>query len=96
MTQNSTKTAGKTNREPNRPALVAWHVTERGRGRKFWNRLGAAWAHKEGEGITLFLDAIPVGFDGRIVLLPPKADEEVHSGENGDSAGLETGEKGAP
>jgi hypothetical protein len=75
MTQNSTKTVSRKNREPNPPALVAWHVAERGRGRKFWNRLGAAWGHKEGEGLTLFLDAIPVGFDGRIVLLPPKADD---------------------
>lgn len=94
MTQNSTKNVSKSNREPNRPALVAWHVTERGRGRKFWNRLGAAWAHKEGEGITLFLDAIPVGFDGRIVLLPPKADEDGQSGERV-AADVETGEEGA-
>ena len=95
MTQNSTKAVSKTNREPNRPALVAWHVTERGRGRKFWNRLGAAWGHKEGEGITLFLDAIPVGFDGRIVLLPPKADEAAQGGEGGEAANVETPEEGA-
>lgn len=95
MTQNSTKNVSKSNREPNRPALVAWHVTERGRGRKFWNRLGAAWAHKEGEGITLFLDAIPVGFDGRIVLLPPKADEDSQGGEGAGAASVETGEEGA-
>ena len=95
MTQNSTKAVSKTNREPNRPALVAWHVTERGRGRKFWNRLGAAWGHKEGEGITLFLDAIPVGFDGRIVLLPPKADEDGQGEERGEAADVETPGEGA-
>ena len=92
MTQNSTTNVSKKNREPNPPALVAWHVTERGRGRKFWNRLGAAWPHKEGEGITLFLDAIPVGFDGRIVLLPPKADEDRNEGQP-EAAAVETGEK---
>lgn len=96
MTQNSTKTVSKKNREPNPPALVAWHVSERGnRGRKFWTRLGAAWGHKEGEGLTLFLDAIPVGFDGRIVLLPPKADEDGQGGERGEAADVETPEEGA-
>jgi hypothetical protein len=96
MTQNSTNAVSKKNREPNPPALVAWHVSERGRGRKFWNRLGAAWAHKEGEGITLFLDAIPVGFDGRIVLLPPKPEEQGQSGEpGGETAGVQTPEEGA-
>lgn len=95
MTQNSTKTTGKSSREPNRPALVAWYVSERGRGRKFWTRLGATWPHKEGEGSTLFIDVIPVGFDGRIVLLPPKADEDAQEGRRGDTADVETPEEGA-
>jgi hypothetical protein len=98
MTQNSTKAGNRSNREPNPPALVAWHVSERGRGRKFWTRLGAAWGHKEGEGITLFLDVVPVGFDGRIVLLPPKAEDAKGGGgqrDEGDAA-VETGEVGAP
>jgi hypothetical protein len=92
MTQNSTKTVSKKDREPNPPSKIAWYVVDRGRGRKFWNRIGAAWPHKEGEGITLFLDAIPVGFDGRIVLLPPKADENGGEGQQdgGQPAELET------
>lgn len=55
----------------------------------------SAESHKEGEGITLFLDAIPVGFDGRIVLLPPKADEDAQGGERGEAAGVETQGEGA-
>lgn len=93
MTQNSTQNVTKKNREPNPPVLVAWHVTERGRGRKFWNKLGAAWAHKEGEGITLFLDVVPIAFDGRIVLLPPKAEGEQSSQQDANT--VETGEEGA-
>ena len=97
MAQNTTNAVNKKNREPNPPALVAWHVSERGRGRKFWNRLGACWGHKEGEGFTLFLDAIPVNFDGRIVLLPPKADENGESPQQdgGEAADVETPGEGA-
>jgi hypothetical protein len=36
-------------RETTPPALIAWHVTERGE-KKFWNRIGAAWKHEDGEG----------------------------------------------
>jgi hypothetical protein len=93
MTQNSNQATKKT-REPNPPALVAYHVTERGRGRKFWTRIGAAWGHKEGEGITLFLDVVPVNFDGRVVLLPPKAKDETPE-ENG-PYDPQTGEVGQP
>jgi hypothetical protein len=37
------------------PALIAWHVSERGE-KKFWNRIGAAWEHEDDEGLTLQLD----------------------------------------
>lgn len=90
MTQKRNQTTRKT-REPNPPALIAYHVTERGRGRKFWSRIGAVWCHKEGEGITLFLDAIPVNFDGRGLMLPPKAKDEAGESEGYDP---ETGEVG--
>lgn len=60
-------------REFNPPALIAWHVTERGE-KSFWNRIGAAWEHKGGEGLTLQLDLIPVT-GGRIVLRVPKLEE---------------------
>ena len=61
-------------RETKPPALIAWHVAERGEN-KFWNRIGAAWEHEDGEGLTLQLDLIPVA-GGRIVLRVPKQEEE--------------------
>ncbi|MDE3767577.1 MULTISPECIES: hypothetical protein [Sinorhizobium] len=68
MTRNSKQT-----REPQSPALIAWHVTEKGEKKAFWTRIGAAWRHQKGEGLTLQLDLVPVT-GGRIVLLPPKED----------------------
>jgi hypothetical protein len=61
-------------RETTPPALIAWHVSERGE-KKFWTRLGAAWEHEDGEGMTLQLDLMPVA-GGRIVLRAPKQGEE--------------------
>jgi hypothetical protein len=61
-------------RETTPPALIAWHVLERGE-KKFWNRIGAAWEHEDGEGLTLQLDLLPVA-GGRIVLRTPKQEEE--------------------
>ena len=43
--------------------------------KKFWNRIGAAWEHEDGEGLTLQLDLIPVA-GGRIVIRVPKQEEE--------------------
>ena len=56
------------------PDFIAYHVREGERGKKFWSPLGAAFAHKDGDGINIQLDVLPVGgFDGRIVLRAPKA-----------------------
>ena len=54
--KNNTKKAPQ--RETKPPALIAWHVAERGEN-KFWNRIGAAWEHEDGEGLTLQLDLLP-------------------------------------
>ena len=35
-----------------------------------WRLIGAAWFHKDGEGVDVVLDAVPVS--GRIVLRKPK------------------------
>jgi hypothetical protein len=86
----STKqTNNRNQRNPNPPKLIAYHVEDRGRGRKFWTRLGAVWEHKNGEGLTVFLNVLPVDFDGRIVLLPPRDDADQQTGEpdDGDTAG---------
>ena len=57
----------------NKPAFNAFSVREREKGKKsVWTRLGAAWAHKDGPGFNIELEALPLNFDGRIVLMPPK------------------------
>jgi len=69
-----TQTTTQPDREATPPALIAWHVKERGE-RKFWSRIGAAWQHEDGEGLTLQLDLMPIG-TGRIVLRAPKPDDD--------------------
>ena len=50
------------------PDHLAWHVTERS-DKSYWNKVGAAWSHKDNKGFTLQLESLPVG--GRIVLRQP-------------------------
>ncbi len=65
----------------NTPAFHAFTVRERENGKKaIWTRIGAAWAHKEGDGVTLELEALPLNFDGRLVLLPPKSASDAQEG----------------
>lgn len=70
--KNNTKKAAQ--RETLPPALIAWHIAERGE-KKFWTRIGAAWNHEDGEGLTLQLDLIPAA-GGRIILRTAKQEEE--------------------
>ncbi len=53
---------------PKAPDFLAWHVTRKGE-KSFWNKVGAAWAHKDGNGFTLQLETCPI--NGRIVLRAP-------------------------
>ena len=88
MTQNRTDTGNA--RKKTDPAFVAYSVSDRGRGRKFWHRLGGVYPHKNGDGLTVFMDVIPIDFDGRIVLLPPKpeeADGETKTFDAGETSG---------
>lgn len=57
------------------PTLHAFVVKDgKGDGQKgFWTKIGTAWAHEDGEGFSIVLDALPI--DGRIVLRAPKSDE---------------------
>jgi hypothetical protein len=54
-----------------KPALIAYAVKDpAGEERKaIWTRIGAAWAHENGRGYSIRLDALPL--DGRIVLAEP-------------------------
>ena len=69
-----TKTNAKT--ENARPTHGVFQVTEKENGKKFWTRLGAAWAHKDGKGFNIRLKSLPVQFDGNLVLREPNNNEE--------------------
>ena len=53
------------NRADKAPTHIAWHVREAGE-QSHWDRLGAAWMHSDGEGMSVRLNALPV--DGQIVI----------------------------
>jgi hypothetical protein len=54
--------------EPKTPAFQAWHVINKG-GNSFWTKVGAAWPHRDGKGMSLILSVIPM--NGQIVLRQP-------------------------
>ncbi|MDE4063150.1 hypothetical protein [Phaeobacter gallaeciensis] len=66
------------NQQPNAPEFLAWHVTDKGE-KSFWNKVGAAWRHRDGKGYTLQLEVVPI--NGRIVLRQP-LDEPNGDGQN--------------
>jgi len=49
-----------------KPDQIAYSVKETPDGKGYWNRVGAAWQHKDGHGTEIILDSVPV--DGRISL----------------------------
>jgi hypothetical protein len=49
-----------------KPDYVAYQVQETQDGKGIWNRIGAAWRHKDGRGVELNLNSLPV--DGRVTL----------------------------
>lgn len=54
---------------PKAPDHIAWHVLQKG-DKAFWTKVGASWQHKDGKGMTLQLETLPIG--GRIVLREPR------------------------
>ena len=56
------------------PDYVAYTVRDRGPDKDAaWNRVGAAWQHRDGKGYDLQLDASPV--DGRVTLREQRREE---------------------
>jgi len=47
------------------PTHIAYQVSEGGQ-KGYWNRIGAAWANKDGKGFNIQLECVPL--DGRITL----------------------------
>lgn len=58
----------KSNNSNKAPSLYAWSVSGEGE-KAFWQKIGACWSHKDGKGLSLQLEALPV--NGRIVLRQP-------------------------
>jgi hypothetical protein len=64
MARNNTSAAS----EPKAPDFLAWHVANKG-DKAYWTKVGAAWPHRDGKGLSLQLDVMPM--NGRIVLRQP-------------------------
>ena len=56
-----------------RPTHRVYAVTKNGE-RSFWQPIGAAWAHGDGEGFNVKLDYLPLS-GAEIVIRKPKAEE---------------------
>ncbi len=52
--------------ESKRPTHIAYQVREGEESKAYFNRIGAMWPHKDGEGFSLQLDSVPV--DGRVTV----------------------------
>jgi hypothetical protein len=63
----------------NRPTHRVYAVTKNGE-RNFWQPIGAAWAHGDGEGFNLKLDYLPLN-GAEIVIRKPKAEADETAGE---------------
>jgi len=55
---------------PKRPSFIAYHVREGEDQKAYFNRIGAAFAHKDGQGHDILLDSTPV--DGRVTIRTPQ------------------------
>jgi len=59
----------------NDPVLIAYAVKRAAKSKKpVWTRIGCAYPHDTGAGLTVILDAMPT--DGRIVLLERDDDDD--------------------
>jgi hypothetical protein len=52
-----------------KPTLIAYTIREREGHKAIWTRIGAAWPHGTGNGLSIQLEALPIG--DRIVLTDP-------------------------
>jgi len=59
-----------------KPYLLGYTVRpSREDGKAYWSKVGIAWAHRDGEGYSIHMDALPV--DGKLVLrtVPDEQDQ---------------------
>lgn len=48
------------------PSHIAYQVRDGEENKSYFNRIGAVWEHKDGEGFNMVLDSVPV--DGRVTI----------------------------
>ena len=66
---------------------IAYTVEKNGR-KSYWTRIGVGWFHKNGEGFTVKLSALPL--NGEIVFRKPRpADEQAEQVETAETTGGE-------
>lgn len=56
------------------PTHIAYHVREGGEGKSHFNRIGAMFPHKDGQGYSLSLSSVPI--DGKVTLRTLKSRDE--------------------
>ena len=56
------------------PSHIAYQVKNRDGKKAIWTRIGSAWAHADGAGFNIQLDAVPI--DGKVTLRVPSEKEE--------------------
>ena len=59
--------------ENNQPDYLVFNVKEYGNDESNWTRVGAAWYHKDEEGLSIEFDLLPL--DGKLTLRKPKEDQ---------------------
>lgn len=57
----------------NGPSHLAYDVKDIGEEKSAWNRVGAAWQHRDGKGFDIALDALPLS--GRVTLREQRKEE---------------------
>lgn len=56
----------KKNTTVRKPEYEVFQVLETSKDKSYWNRIGAAWVHEDGDGLSVTLNAMPL--DGRIII----------------------------
>ncbi len=77
------------NSDKKQPSYTAFHVKEGADDSRYFNRVGVAFPHKDGQGHTVVLDATPV--DGKIVLRTPA--DRMNEMQNGNNRGRNRGHR---
>ena len=56
----------------NGPSHILYNAEEGADKKTYWKRVGAAWPTKDGQGLVIRQNYIPVNSEGTLYLFPPK------------------------